>query len=194
MVTKRGSTRKNTRLRARPAVPNTGAEAHPAIKTAFPYQRPDTARAERVTPTRGDAGVDGVRLAQGAAPMRLSPCKKGVPVTKDYMLMADAARRQAVQDFRLGVRTIEQIAADHGVKPRTVDDWIRAFTGRTPRTYKKQHTGISDDAKSSGPVNLGEGAGGKMSDGAVRHATKALELKITAMQRKLNMPTFDYRR
>ena len=45
---------------------------------------------------------------------------------------------------------------------------------------------------SAGPLHAGDGAGGRMTDEAVRSATHRLGNKIRALQTKLNMPTFSY--
>lgn len=82
--------------------------------------------------------------------------------------------------------TIPQIAKKYKISVKKVQltSSTKAFKGRELRRMEAY---VSDS-----PLHAGDGAGGRMTDEAVRGATKRLGDKIRALQTKLNMPTFHY--
>jgi hypothetical protein len=82
--------------------------------------------------------------------------------------------------------TIPQIAKKYKIPVKKVQliSSTKEFKGRELRRIE---TFVSDS-----PLHAGDGAGGRMTDEAVRGATQRLGDKIRDLQAKLNMPTFRY--
>jgi transposase-like protein len=106
---------------------------------------------------------------------------------------ADARRRAAVADYEGGQR-LGAVARAYGVNPRTIIDWAGRFRpeGTPPRRPERKPIEVVIDYDSDRIIGLNHGMGGAMSDRAVRAATRQLGRAIVALQRKCNMPTFDY--
>jgi transposase-like protein len=113
----------------------------------------------------------------------------------------DAARRaavtlriQAADEHILGTRTMEELAAAHGVAVGTIRAWVQAR--KRTLTPRRDSVVVEQQFERHAPsrvYDITQGSGGRMRDDEVRDATRALGRAIVALQAQLGQPTFDYR-
>lgn len=107
---------------------------------------------------------------------------------------AATMRIQAADNYILGTRTMEELAAVHGVAVGTIRDWVQV---RKRALNPRRDTAVTAPRSEPRTVyknyDIMQGAGGRMRDDEVRDASRELGRAIVALQTKLNIRTFDYR-
>lgn len=113
---------------------------------------------------------------------------------------AQAARDQAVADIRLKLKTRPQVAQEMGVTLRTVNEWVWAQAKKdrqreankpkpAPDLVFEEPTHEMSSRGASDPF----GMGGRMSDDAVRKATRKLEERLVSYLASLGYAPMTYR-
>ncbi len=109
---------------------------------------------------------------------------------------AKQSHRVKVADAYLtGKQTMQQLADEHQVSIYTVRDWVRDRRDTFMIDHRQKPLGTRRDRTHEPALVAGVyGTGGNMTDDCVRRATRDLEKAIVALQKKLKMPTFTYRK
>ena len=193
-------------LHTGPTVSNTGFATHPAIKTSYDPASYQPARAQGTVPTRGFAAGHGVRRTQAGKASSSSTAKDSPSagiiigefskqVVKRIKQAARIARIESVRAYEEGVETCETLAAKHGITPRQFLVWVYDQRRGRYRIDNKPEVAAPKLPRVRSPDDgLLKGAGGQMTDLAVRRATRKLEERLIALQQRLDMPTFSYRK
>jgi|688.fasta_scaffold287881_3 hypothetical protein len=109
---------------------------------------------------------------------------------------ARQSHRVKVADAYLtGVSTVVELADIHQVSIYTIRDWIRDRRDTFMLDHRKKPLGTRRDRTHEPALVAGVyGTGGNMTDESVRQATRDLEKAIVALQKKLMLSTFTYRK
>jgi transposase-like protein len=114
---------------------------------------------------------------------------KRKPEAEEARRKAEAIRLSAADRYLAGESTIEQLAEEYGFVVNTVRGWVDA---RRKALTPRREAVRSSQRRGGGNIDTTFGTGGKMTDKAVRRATRKLGAAIVALQEKLGMSTFDY--
>jgi len=182
-------------LHAGPALQDSRPASHPDIATTANPSSYDPARAKRTEKARGYATGHGVRLASTPAAGAGSKRAQAEAAKRLDRRIARANRTASVEAYERGDDSIDTLAAKHGLTHRKFLVWVYDERRRPPKLHKDVEPPEPKLPRVRNPDDgLLIGAGGHMTDPAVRKATLRLEERITALQYRQNMPTFTYRK
>ena len=113
---------------------------------------------------------------------------KRKPGADDARRKAQVTRIQAADEHLVEGVPAPELAAKYGIALSTVRDWV---TARRRVTVPRREVQTTYERRTS-HLDLTYGAGGQMTDRAVRVATLRLERSIVALQAKLGFDSFTY--
>jgi hypothetical protein len=181
-------------LHARPTIQDRRIAPHPAIATAFAY-RPDTEGAAAIEKPRGYATGHGTRRASTGQTGEGSKRAQAEIAKRLDRRIARANRTASIEAFERGEVSVEVAAARHSLTHRQFLVWVYDERRRPYKPFKEVGPPEPKPPRVRNPDDgLLIGAGGHMTDPAVRKATLRLEERITSLQHRQHLPTFAYRK
>jgi hypothetical protein len=182
-------------LHAGPAIQDARIAPHPAIATSADPSSYDPARAVGIEKARGFATGHVTRRASTGQTSEVSKRTQAEIAKRLDRRVARANRTASIEAFERGELSIEAATARHSLTHRQFLVWVYDERRRPYKPFKEVGP---PEPKPPRVRNIDDGlligAGGHMTDPAVRKATLRLEERITALQHRQNLPTFAYRK